>query len=346
MSQKNLNNMVQGVRKRKKARRRCRFLFLFFGETAVVFLMFFTILCITSKAGDAPGRQEGAVSAGRPEAGEPVPEGRPEGGEPVSEGHPEAGEPVPEGRPEKGDGVTADRPREEEIVSSGTSGGQGNTDAPGNAEGEAVEKDSYDYSMPVPESTAVDNSYFDDAVFIGDSRTEGLIMSMGLSNTVSYTCKGLMVDTLFTEPVVRKNSKKITVMDALKETDFAKIYIMLGINETGWEYSEVFIESYGKVIDAIREINPRAIIYVQEIMPVSQKVSSTHKYIKNDKIYEYNSLIRKMAEEKQIYLIDTAGAVAGEDGNLPADAATDGIHLKKEYCERWLEYLKTHTVTG
>ena len=94
------------------------------------------------------------------------------------------------------------------------------------------------------------------------------------------------------------------------------------------------------------EINPEAVIYVQEIMPVTRKVSDSQRYIKNRKIYEYNSLIRDMAEEKEIYLIDTAGAFATEDGSLPDDVAPDGIHLTKEYCEKWLEYLETHTVTG
>ena len=50
------------------------------------------------------------------------------------------------------------------------------------AEAEA-EAGAYDFSRPVPLSEPVDDSYFDDAVFIGDSRTEGLITNTGLSNT-------------------------------------------------------------------------------------------------------------------------------------------------------------------
>lgn len=204
----------------------------------------------------------------------------------------------------------------------------------------------YDYAMPVPESPAVENSYFDDAVFIGDSRTEGLILNMGLSNTTSYTHKGLMVDTVFTKPVIHKNGAKLSVMEALKETAFTKVYIMLGINETGWPYNDVFVEKYGKIIDEIKNINSNAIIYVQEIMPVANSVSSSHSYIKNKKINEFNNLIIRMAEEKQIYYIDTVSPVVSSDGSLPEDAASDGIHLKKEYCKKWLECLKTHTITS
>lgn len=202
----------------------------------------------------------------------------------------------------------------------------------------------YDYSKPVPESQTVENSYFDDAVFIGDSRTEGLILYTGLSNTVAYTDKGLMVDTVFTKPAINKNGEKISVMEALRSTDFRKVYIMLGINETGWPYSSVFIEKYGRIIDEIKAVNPQAIIYVQEILPVTESVSQTSGYVKNKKIDEYNALIRQMAEEKQVYYIDTGNAVADENGFLPEDAAIDGIHLKQPYCRKWLEYLKTHTV--
>lgn len=203
----------------------------------------------------------------------------------------------------------------------------------------------YDFSAPVPESPPVENSYFDDAVFIGDSRTEGLILNTGLSNATAYVYKGLMVDTVFTKPVVNQDGQKRSVMDALKSTQFSKAYIMLGINETGWAYSQIFQSKYGDIIDRIREINPDAVIYVQGIMPVSHKVSSTHSYITNAKIKEYNLLLRELAEEKQVCYIDTENAVASADGSLPADAAADGIHLVKDYCEKWLDYLKTHSTT-
>lgn len=215
--------------------------------------------------------------------------------------------------------------------------------APAPSEADSAPDQEYDFSAPVPESFPVEDSYFDDAVFIGDSRTEGLILNTGLSNATAYMYKGLMVDTVFTKPVVNKGGQKLSVMDALKFTRFSKVYIMLGINETGWAYSQIFQSKYGEIIDGIREINPNAVIYIQGIMPVSNKVSSTHSYITNTKINEYNLLLRKLAEDKQVRYVDTENAVASEDGSLPTDAATDGIHLVKDCCEKWLDYLKAHT---
>ena len=202
----------------------------------------------------------------------------------------------------------------------------------------------YDFSQPVPESETVDNSYFADAVFLGDSRTEGLIINTGLVEPTTYAYKGLMVDTVFTEPVVNYNGSKIAVMDALKNTSFSKVYIMFGINETGWLYDSYFVDKYEEIIDEIREINPDAIIYIQEILPVSAEVSDTHSYISNERIEELNLLLKDIADRKQVYYVDTVTAVSDSYGNLPDEAATDGIHLTRDYCEKWLEYLKSHTV--
>ncbi len=202
----------------------------------------------------------------------------------------------------------------------------------------------YDFSLPVPVSAAVDESYFDDAVFIGDSRTEGLMLNTGLSNATFYAYKGLMVDTVFSKPVVNQDGQKRSVMDALKMTQFSKVYIMFGINETGWAYSQIFQTKYGELIDGIREINPEAVIYIQGILPVSNKVSTTHDYVTNEKINAYNTLLRELAQEKQAYYVDSENSVASGDGSLPAEAAVDGIHLTKPYCETWLDYLKTHTI--
>ena len=210
---------------------------------------------------------------------------------------------------------------------------------------EATQSTVYDFSSPVPQSDPVDESYFDDAVFIGDSRTEGLILYTGLTNATNLTHKGLMVDIVFTKQVINQNGQMVTVMDALKNTQFSKVYIMLGINEMGWPYPETFIEKYAAILDAIREINPEAIIYVQEIMPVSQTVSDTHSYISNDKINQFNQLIQEMAQEKKAYYLQVSQAVADSTGCLPQEAGSDGIHLTPTYCQKWLDYLLCHTVT-
>ena len=203
----------------------------------------------------------------------------------------------------------------------------------------------YDFSQSVPESAEVDDSYFDDAVFIGNSRTEGFKLYSGLSNAQFYTAIGLMVDTIFTKPYATINGEKTTIMEALKTTDFSKVYIMLGMNELGWVYGSVYQEYYGRIIDGIREINPDAVIYIQSILPVSAEKSAGDDIYNNPRIDEFNGLLQELAEEKEVYYVNVAEAVAGEDGSLPEGASFDGVHLTPDYCAKWRDYLKTHTVT-
>jgi hypothetical protein len=203
----------------------------------------------------------------------------------------------------------------------------------------------YNYSLPVPRSEAVDETYFNDAIFIGNSRTEGFILYSGLANATSYTSRGLMVNTVFTDRVINMNGKKISVMAAVRANpNFSKVYIMLGTNELGWVYSNLFINKYAEIIDALQAINPDALIYVQSILPVTNSKSAKDKIFNNPKINQFNALLSKMAAEKKIYYLNVAEAVADSRGNLPEGSAYDGVHLKKAYCQKWLEYLKCHTV--
>lgn len=189
----------------------------------------------------------------------------------------------------------------------------------------------------------VEESYFDDALFIGDSRTQGFALYSGLKNATYYTDKGLMVDTIFTDEV-KIDGKKTTIIKALKKKKFKKIYIMLGVNELGWYYENVFIDKYKEIISEIKETQPDAIIYVQSIIHVTKSKSDKDKIYNNKKINERNKLLLKMAEEEGIYYLDINEVVSDENGALFAEATTDGVHLNQKYCKVWKKYLLSHTV--
>ncbi len=191
-------------------------------------------------------------------------------------------------------------------------------------------------------SGQVADSYFDDAAFIGDSRTQGLQLYTGLPNATFYATQGLMVDTFFSKKFVKAGGGKITIPDAMKNQTFKKVYIMLGVNELGWAYEKVFIQKYGEVVDKVKELQPDAKIYVQSILPVT-KAKSDGAIYNNTKISRYNELIEQMCREKGVTYLHVADAVGLDNGALPAGSATDGVHLNREYCYKWLDYLKTHT---
>lgn len=205
----------------------------------------------------------------------------------------------------------------------------------------------YDFSQPAPERDAVDNTYFDDAAFVGDSRTDGFMIYSGIGRGKNLTSNGLSIFQLEEKKALKIGGEKYTLLEALEMAEYGKVYLCLGINELGVYDDEGFYQSYLAAIDAIRAIQPRAAIYIQGLIPLNEEeiaASGGRDYLKNDHLRIYNDLMRKAAEEKQVVFLDLYTEFADENGSLPAGASRDGVHLKKEYCQKWLEYLKTHTV--
>lgn len=186
-----------------------------------------------------------------------------------------------------------------------------------------------------------DESYFDDAVFIGNSRTEGLRLYGGLDNAKFLAHTGLMVDTVFTSKYF--DGEK-TAMQALPEMNFSKVYLMLGINELGWSYPQIFKKDYGLIIDEIKKINPDAIIFIQSILPVTMEKSATDAIYNMDKINNFNSLLVELSEEKNVIYLDVSEEVSDENGFLPSDGTSDGIHFNADYCKKWVNYLMKNKV--
>ena len=140
--------------------------------------------------------------------------------------------------------------------------------------------------------------------FIGDSRTQAFIMYAGLSEVIDYTNIGLMVDTAVSKKfITNSNGEKVTILEDLKNKDINTIYIMLGINELGWVYSSIFIDKYEELINKILEIKPNCEIIIQSIIPVTKSKSDSDPIYNNNKIREYNELIKDMAKRLNIKYI-------------------------------------------
>lgn len=207
----------------------------------------------------------------------------------------------------------------------------------------AVSSEAPSSALP-PESTAkAGEGWFEDAVFIGNSLTEGLRNYDGLDGASYYAGKGLMVDTVYTKKIVSAGGRQYTAVQAVKKNRFGKVYLMFGINELGWSSSQTFFDDYGKLIDDIKKGSSGVKIYVQSIMPVSAKKSESSTIYNNAKIREFNGRLEKLAKDKNAVYLDVASAVADGSGALPEGASLDGVHLNAQYCGKWCGYLQEHT---
>jgi len=200
-------------------------------------------------------------------------------------------------------------------------------------------------SRVVPETAAVEDTYFDDAVFLGDSRTEGLFLYSGLKTGTPYTSVGATVESVFTKKSFKTGSgEKVPILDAMAGEDCGKIYIMLGVNELGWTKTQNYHDQYAKLIDRLRADHPEAKIALQSLPPVSAKQDAKKTYVNNERIKAYNEVIKALAEEKECWFLDVASCLTGKGGVLPVKQTTDGVHFNTAGCKTWLGYLRTHSL--
>lgn len=195
----------------------------------------------------------------------------------------------------------------------------------------------------------VEETYFDDALFIGDSRTQGLLEYGGIADRATFYCRtSLTIYDIFQKPLAflpdEESGRKLTVEEALTQKQFGKIYLMLGINEMGRGTVNSFLEEYVKVVARIRELQPEAIIFVQGIMRVAEKKNAEDEIFNNTNINIRNEGLRLIANGQDIFYLDVNEVVCDENGNLYEDWTFDQIHLKAKYYQVWVDYLLAHGI--
>lgn len=195
-----------------------------------------------------------------------------------------------------------------------------------------------------PPADPVEDTYFDDAVFLGDSRTEGFRLYSGLNTGKYLYATGATVASVFNKSVDTPLGK-MPLLDALQQMDCGKIYVMLGVNELGWNGTDIFRNQSAKLIERLQADHPDATIVIQSILPVSAKQDAKGSYVNNQRIDAYNQVLQELAETYGVVYLNEAEAVMDEDGYLRADWNFDGVHLNKAGCQAWLDYLRTHPVT-
>jgi hypothetical protein len=186
----------------------------------------------------------------------------------------------------------------------------------------------------------VDDSYFSDAVFIGDSRTVGLHDYGGLNDSTFYATVGMNIYNLWTEKFCEVDGEKVTLEEALKAKQYGKIYFQIGINEMGRGTLDGFMTAYEESVKKFRELQPDAVIFVQGIMKVAKEKSEKDPIFNNEGIEQRNERIAALADGKNIFYLDMNEVVCDEDGNLKSNLTFDDVHLYGSKYDIWVDYLK------
>ena len=199
----------------------------------------------------------------------------------------------------------------------------------------------------VPESEYAPLSYFDDAVFIGDS------VSYGLSYYGVFPAEQVLAEqsvnletVLYKTPFTDTEGNYVSAYDAVVSRHPNKVYIMLGANGIEWLSDTKMIEMYDTFLTKLLELLPDADFFIQSVLPVTKALDENpNRDLTNAKINTFNADLKQLAKSKGVHYLDVASAFKDENGYLPDEASPqDGMHFSAKYYQTWLEYLRYHAV--
>lgn len=206
----------------------------------------------------------------------------------------------------------------------------------------------------VEKGNAVSLSYFDDAVFVGDSVSMSLQLYCAARKALgkaSFLCAGSLSPLNAHWPVSDESvhpiykGKKLTVEDAVAATGARKVYIMLGVNSLALGFDNC-VSDMVSLINKILEKSPEATIIIQSVTPMTKDSPIKKSTLNNDVIRRYNAKLLELANDNGWYYVNVSEAVKDSEGNLKKKYCSDpdsmGIHFTFEADKAWVDYLLTH----
>lgn len=188
-----------------------------------------------------------------------------------------------------------------------------------------------------------DRTYFDDALFIGDSRTMGLYEYGDLRNAVVIADSGMSVYKVWNEEIKGEDGSAENLQSILENHTFGKVYVMLGINELGYEFGPT-VKKYEELVGTIRELQPEAIIYLQANLHITKEKSDSSDIFNNENINRFNEAVEKMADDNQVFYLDVNPLFDDEEHCLSVDYTTDKVHVLGKYYIDWTDWLLENAV--
>lgn len=187
-------------------------------------------------------------------------------------------------------------------------------------------------------SGGVSDSWYNDVLFIGDSRTVGL-RDYARSGNADYFCTvGMSVFNYSDRTASDKNFSKQTLESLLSSRTYGKIFISLGINECGYSTSSL-IKAYTKLVNRVRELQPNAKIILQGIITVTEKYANGKDYFSPKHINSVNDRIKGLANGSTTFYIDANPYFTDSRGYLYTDITGDGCHFSGKYYREWAKWI-------
>ena len=187
----------------------------------------------------------------------------------------------------------------------------------------------------------VSSSFFDSAIFIGDSITYKLELYEKSKNKL-----GNCAFSTWPAQGIREVMKGSKLIDAIKASGKTRIYIMFGFNDIRVSGNEGAANNMETICKRIQSAIPGAKIYI-ESMTTTTHGSNIAGSFRPDRVHAYNNLLKEKCIKNHWYYIDLTSALEDGEGYLKNQYCSEvngmGIHFSGTGCDAWIDYLYTHT---
>ena len=238
--------------------------------------------------------------------------------------------------PEESENTTEQDTIEETTQSEQTQPEPDTTAAP-NTEEEDTSAPDTPISLPA-NSDAHKSANFGNVLFIGDSRTVGLRDYADLGAADVFAENGLNIFRLFKDAVNVPGKGQITLENLLLSNQYDKIYVMLGINEIGYNLDKV-IEKFGHAIDKLQNYQPNTTIYIQANLMIQKSRSDRDSIYNNANMRYLNDHMAAFGDGIKRIFIDVNPLFGDGAGNLAPQYACDDFHLIGVYYTVWADWI-------
>lgn len=208
---------------------------------------------------------------------------------------------------------------------------------------ETAEPEESEETVNEPKIYTADRSYFKDALFVGDSRTVGLYQYGDLGEATVLADTGMSVYKLLKKEFPLSDGTKKTFEDLLAERQFQKIYLMLGINELGYDFGQT-VSKYRGMVEMIEDYQPEALIFIEANLHITEKKSAGADIYNNENINRFNEATKEIAEEKGLFYLDVNPLFDDENGSLSVEYTVDESHVLGKYYKDWVDWILSNAV--
>lgn len=200
-----------------------------------------------------------------------------------------------------------------------------------------------------------DWSFFDDAVFIGDSvslKLRNYVIEQrktdpGFLGSAQFLTSGSLgsgnalweVSDESVHPAFQ--GVKMRLEDSIPLTKAKKVFIMLGINDLNVYAIDGAIDNYTTLLELIQAAVPDVEFYIQSATPIYE--GHERNAMNNENLKIYNQKLLELCQKKGYHYIEVAEALRDNSGYLASEYCSDpdimGIHMTDLASRVWLGYL-------